>query len=93
MWRIWFYPLLIALAVGVYYGIDYLPQSWREWLKGKKTHVVGLLGIGGPELLQIAMEVQSLGLHESLGPTFALRFSQAVGVLAIVTRLRTNREA
>ena len=92
MWRIWFYPLLLAAGIAVYFGIDYLPQSWRDWLKGRKTHLVGWLGLVGPEIIDGLMQAQSLGLQEYLPAVWAKAFSQIVGVLAIVARMRTEKE-
>ena len=92
MWRLWFYPLLFTVGVGVYFGIDHLPQSWREWLRGKKTHLVGWLALVGPEVIDGLAQAQALGLQEYLSPTWAKVFSQVVGVLAIVARLRTDKE-
>lgn len=92
MWRAWFYPLLIILGFAVYFGIDYLPPKWVKWLKGKKTHLVGWAAIVGPEVVDSLMQAQSLGIHEYLGPQWAKIFTQVVGVMAIVTRLRTNKE-
>jgi hypothetical protein len=90
--RILIYVALLCAGVAVYYGIDYLPESWREWLKGKKTQLVGWAAIVLPEVVSIATEVQALGLLDYAPNPVAKVAMQVIGVLALVMRLRTKRE-
>jgi hypothetical protein len=92
MFRLWLYPLLIAAAVALYYGIDRLPQAWQDWLRGKKTKLVALAAIVGPELADILTQVQELGLIEYAPGPWQKIITQALGVLMLVCRLRTARE-
>jgi hypothetical protein len=92
MMRLVVYALLIGGALALYYGIDYLPESWREWLKGKKTQLVGWAAIVLPEVASIATEVQALGLLDYAPNPVAKVAMQVIGVLALVMRLRTKRE-
>jgi hypothetical protein len=90
--RVAIYLVLVLAAVGLYYGLDYLPKSWRAWLAGKKTKLVGWAVIVGPELLDIATQIQGLGLIDyAPGPTQKI-ITQVIGVLVLVCRLRTARE-
>jgi len=90
--RVAIYLVLALAAVGLYYGLDYLPESWRAWLAGKKTKLVGWAVIVGPELLDIATQIQVLGLVDyAPGPTQKI-ITQVIGVLVLVSRYRTMKE-
>jgi hypothetical protein len=92
MTRLIVYALLIAVALALYYGLDHLPAGWREWLAGKKTKLVAWAAIVAPEVIDIATQVQALGLIEYAPGPYQKIITQALGVLVLVCRLRTARE-
>ena len=92
MSRLLIYGLLVAGALALFYGLDRLPASWRAWLAGKKTKLVGIGAIVAPELIDIVTQVQALGLIDYAPGPYQKIITQALGVLVLVCRLRTARE-
>jgi hypothetical protein len=90
--RLLIYTALAAVGAALYFGVDYLPESWRAWLKGKKTHIVGIVALVGPEIADILTQVQELGLLEYAPGPWQKIITQGLGVMVLVARLRTNRE-
>ena len=90
--RIVVYLVLAAIGVGIYYGIDYLQESWREWLAGKKTKVLAWSVIILPEAVDILTQVQALGIFDYAPGQYQKFFTQGIGILVLVCRLRTTKE-
>lgn len=91
--RIVVYIVLAAIGIAVYFGIDYLPESWREWLTGKKTKIIAWGAIILPEAVDILTQVQALGLFDYAPGPWSKVITQAIGVLVLVSRLRTTKES
>ncbi len=87
------YLALAALGFGVYYGIDYLPDSWKAWLSGKKTKLLSWVAIIGPEVFDQLTQIQGLGLFDYTPGEWPKRIMQAIGVLGLVCRMRTALES
>jgi hypothetical protein len=92
MSRLLIYGLLIAAALALYYGLEYLPAAWRDWLAGKKTKLVAWGAIVVPEMIDILTQVQALGLIDYAPGPYQKVITQILGVLVLVCRLRTARE-
>jgi hypothetical protein len=92
MSRLLIYVLLIAGALALYYGLEYLPAAWRAWLAGKKTKLVAWSAILAPEAIDLVTQIQALGLIDYAPGPYQKIITQALGVLVLVCRLRTVRE-
>lgn len=90
--RVLLYFILLMVGIGVYYGIDYLPESWRARLVGNKANIVGWSAIILPEAVDILTQIDALGLVDWVPGPYGKIFSQVVGVLTLVARYRTRLE-
>lgn len=80
---------IVTVAILVYEGFDFLPQSWKDWMAGVKIKFIAAVTFFAPDAMTLVASIPDLGLEDFVPTTTMNVILKIVAALTFIARLQS----